>query len=102
MRIKQAVARALIGRLPPDEQTRMAADVVAWLCADLPPAKRQEKLELLAPRLLTRLRTGQFGLPLVAYYHLLHLPPLRWLRPTVTPTESRAAGEAAHRTSQRL
>jgi hypothetical protein len=66
--------------LPGDAQARMAADVVDWLCADLAPAERQEILEPLTARLLARLRNGQFGLQLVAYYHLLRLSPWRWLK----------------------
>jgi hypothetical protein len=79
MEIKAALTRALLNGLPVDEQERMAADVVAWLCADLAAAQRQEKIEVLGPRLLKRIRAGQFGLRLVVYYHLLRLPPLRRL-----------------------
>jgi hypothetical protein len=75
--IKEALTRALLNRLPVDEQERTAADVVAWLCADLPPAEQPEKIEKLAPRLLERIRAGRIGLRLVVYYHLLRLPPLR-------------------------
>jgi hypothetical protein len=81
MGIRQAMTRTLMGWLPPEEQTRMAAAVVAWLCADLPPCEQREKIEWLAPRLAERIRKGQFGLRLVIYCHLLRLPPLRWLRP---------------------
>jgi hypothetical protein len=87
MEIKKALTRALLNWLPVDEQERMAADVVAWLCADLPTAQRQEKIEKLGPRLLKRLRAGQFGLRLVVYYHLLRLPPLRWLDPRAAAAE---------------
>jgi hypothetical protein len=66
--------------LPVDEQANMAVDVVAWMCAGLPPAERQIQIARLAPRLLDRIREGQFGLRLVIYYHLLRLPPLRCLR----------------------
>ena len=83
MGIRQAMTRTLMGWLPPDEQTRMAAAVVAWLCADLPPGEQRKKIEWLAPRLAARIRKGQFGLRLVVYYHLLRLPPLRWLKPAV-------------------
>jgi hypothetical protein len=90
MEIKQALIRALVNWLPADEQERMAADVVAWLCADMTAARRQEKVEKLAPRLLKRMRAGQLGLQLVIYYHLMRLPPLRWLHcrdaPAETPT----------------
>jgi hypothetical protein len=85
MGIKSALTRALLNWLPVDEQERMAADVVAWLCADLPTAQRQEKIEKLGPRLLKRIRDGQFGLRLVVYYHLLRLPPFRWLDPRREP-----------------
>jgi hypothetical protein len=81
MAIKKALTRALLNWLPVEQQVRMAADVVAWLCADLPAAQRQEKIEKLGPRLLKRIRDGQFGLRLVVYYHLLRLPPFRWLDP---------------------
>jgi hypothetical protein len=81
MGFRQAVTRTLMGWLPADEQTRMAAAVVAWLYADLPPCEQQEKIEWLAPRLAARMRKGQFGLRLVIYYHLLRLPPLHWLQP---------------------
>jgi hypothetical protein len=85
MEIKKALTRALMNRLPDDEQVRMAADVVAWLYADLSPTQRQEKIEKLAPRLLERIRAGQLGLLLVVYYHLLRLPRLRWLDPRGAP-----------------
>jgi hypothetical protein len=85
MEIKKALTRALMNRLPDDEQVRMAADVVAWLYADLAPAQRQEKIEKLAPGLLERIRAGQIGLLLVVYYHLLRLPILRWLDPWGAP-----------------
>jgi hypothetical protein len=88
MEIKVALTRALLNGLPADEQERMAADVVAWLYADLPPAEQREKMEKLAPRLLERIRAGRIGLRLVVYYHLLRLPPLRWLDPRGAPAES--------------
>jgi len=81
MRIRSALTRTLLNWLPAEEQVRMAADVVAWLYADLPPAEQREKMEKLAPRLLERIRAGRIGLRLVVYYHLLRLPPLRWLDP---------------------
>jgi hypothetical protein len=81
MGFKKTLIRALLDRLPVEEQERMAADVVAWLCAELPSFQRQEKIEKLAPRLLKRIRAGQLGLRLVAYYHLSRLPPLCWLDP---------------------
>ena len=81
MAIKKSLTRILLDWLPVDEQERMASDVVGWLCADMPTAQRQEKIEKLGPRLLKRIRAGQFGLRLVIYYHLLRLPPLRWLDP---------------------
>jgi hypothetical protein len=87
MAIKKALTRALLSWLPADEQERMAADVVAWLCADMPAAQRQEKIEVLGPRLLQRIHAGQFGLRLVVYYHLLRLPPFRWLDPRSAPAE---------------
>jgi hypothetical protein len=85
--IKQALTRVLLDRLPADAQARMAADVVAWLCADLPPAEQREKIEKLGPRLLKRIRAGQLGLRLVVYYHLLRLPPFRWLDLWGAPAE---------------
>jgi hypothetical protein len=93
MEIKKALTRTLLNWLPADAQARMAADVVAWLCADLPPAQRQEKIEKLRPRLLERIRDGQFGLRLVVYYHLLRLPPLRWLGPRGTQAEDPAKSQ---------
>ena len=87
MEIKEALTRALLNWLPVDEQVRMAADVVAWLYADLPPAEQREKMEKLAPRLLERIRAGRIGLRLVIYYHLLRLPPLRRLDPRGAPAE---------------
>jgi hypothetical protein len=86
MGIRSALTRTLLNSLPADEQVRMAADVVAWLYADLPPAEQREKIEKLAPRLLERIRAGRIGLRLVVYYHLLRLPPLRWLDPREAPT----------------
>ena len=56
--------------LPADDQARMAADLIAWLYADLPPAEQQEKIEWLGPRLIEMIRKGCFGLSLVACYHL--------------------------------
>jgi hypothetical protein len=90
MRIKQALTRVLLNWLPADARERMAADVVAWLCADMPTARRQEKIEKLAPRLLKRIRAGRLGLWLVIYYHLLRLPPLRWLDRHAAPAEDPA------------
>jgi hypothetical protein len=87
MEIKEALTRALLNWLPLDEQERMAADVVAWLFADLPPAEQREKMEKLAPRLLERIRAGRIGLRLVVYYHLLRLPLLRWLDPRGAPAK---------------
>jgi len=52
------------------------ADLITWLCADLPPAGQREKIEWLGPRLLERICKGRIGLPLVVYYHLLRLPNL--------------------------
>jgi hypothetical protein len=93
MEIKEALTRALLNWLPVDEQERMAADVVAWLCADLPAAQRQQKIEKLGPRLLKRIHAGQLGLRLVVYYHLLRLPPLRWLDPRGAPAEGPAKSQ---------
>jgi hypothetical protein len=87
MEIKQALIRALMNWLPAAEQEQMAADVVAWLCADLTAARRQEKVEKLAPRLLKRMHDGQLGLPLIIY-HLVRLPPLRWLHCHEAPAEA--------------
>lgn len=86
MGIRQAVTRTLTSWLPPDEQRRMATTVVAWLCADLPQCEQREMIERLAPRLAARIRKGQFGLRLVIYWHLLRLPPLRWLQPGIEQT----------------
>jgi hypothetical protein len=93
MEIKQALTRALLNWLPVDEQERMAADVVARLCADIPAAQRQDKIEKLGPRLLKRIRAGQLGLRLVVYYHLLRLPLLRWLDPRRAPAEDPAKNQ---------
>jgi hypothetical protein len=90
MDIKASLTRALLNGLPVDEQERMAADVVAWLCADMPAAQRRDKIEVLGPRLLHRIGTGRIGLRLVVYYHLLRLPPLRWLDPRRVPAEDPA------------
>ena len=95
MGIRQAMTRTLMGWLPPDEQTRMAAAVVAWLCADLPPCEQREMIERLAPRLAARIRKGQFGLRLVIYWHLLRLPPLRWLQPGIEQAGIAPDGELA-------
>ena len=95
MGIRQAMTRTLMGWLPPEEQTRMAAAVVAWLCADLTPCEQREKIEWLAPRLAERIRKGQFGLRLVIYCHLLRLPPLRWLRPVEEQVGISSDGELA-------
>jgi hypothetical protein len=95
MEIKKALTCALMNWLPADEQVHMAADVVAWLYADLPPAEQWEKMEKLAPRLLERIRGGHIGLRLVVYYHLLRLPPLRWLDPRGTPAEDPAKSQSS-------
>jgi hypothetical protein len=95
MGIRQAMTRTLMSWLPPDEQTRMAAAAVAWLCADLAPCEQREKIEWLAPRLAARIRKGQFGLRLVIYCHLLRLPPLRWLHPVVEQIDISSQGELA-------
>ena len=87
MGMKKALTRTLLNWLPVPEQERMAVDVVAWLCADMPTIQREKKIEILAPRLLARIRAGQFGLRLVVYYHLLRLPLLRWLDPRGAPAE---------------
>jgi hypothetical protein len=91
--IKRALTHVLLNWLPADVQARMAADVVAWLCADLPAAQRREKIEVLAPRLLQRIRAGQFGLRLVVYYHLLRLPAFRWLDPRGAPAKDPAKSQ---------
>jgi len=95
MGIKSALTRTLLKGLPADEQVRMAADVVAWLYADLPPTEQREKMEKLAPRLLERIRAGRIGLWLVVYYHLLSLPPLRWLDPRRAPAEDPAKSQVS-------
>jgi len=88
MRAKNELTRMLLDLLPPEDQARMARDVILWLCADLQPAERQQKVEKLAPRLLARIRQGQLGLKLIVYYHLLRVPPLSWLdRGRVTAQE---------------
>ena len=81
MGMKQTLTRILMNWLPADEQARMVARLVAWVYADLPPAEQQEKIEWLGPRLIERIRQGRVGLRLLAYTHLLRLPPLRWLKP---------------------
>ncbi|HSR32926.1 MAG TPA: hypothetical protein VLY63_20375 [Anaerolineae bacterium] len=90
MKTIQVVTRVLVSWLSAEEQARMAADTVTWLCAGLPPAERQAEIQRLAPGLAERVRQGQFGLGLVAYYHLLRLPPLRWCHQWILPVESRA------------
>lgn len=102
MGIKGALTRVLTNWLPADEQARMTANLLAWLCADLPPAERQEKIEQLSPRLLGRSRKGQLGLRLVVYTHLLRLPPLRWLRQWVTLVEAHPSSLAARPASRWL
>ena len=94
MGIKGALTRVLMNWLPADEQARMMADFIAWLYADLSPAAQQEKAERLGPRLVEMIREGRFGLLLVIYYHLLRLPPLRWLDRWVAP-EAPAEGQLA-------
>ncbi len=79
MNIKRRLIRNLLHRLPPDDQERMVADVIAWLYAELLPAERQEKIQRLGPRLLAMIQQGRLGLPLLIYYHLLRRPRLRWL-----------------------
>ncbi len=97
MGIKQALTRVLMNWLPADDQARMAADLIAWLFADLPPAEQQEKIERLGPRLIEMMHEGRFGLPLLVYYHLLRLPPLRWLESWVKPVEAPAKVRLAPR-----
>jgi hypothetical protein len=46
-----------------------------------------------APRLLERIRAGRIGLRLVIFYHLLRLPPLRWLDPRGAPAEGPAKSQ---------
>jgi hypothetical protein len=86
----QVVTRVLVSWLSAEEQARMVAGTVTWLCADLPPAERQAIVQQLGPGLAERVRQGQFGLGLVAYYHLLRLPPLRWCHQWIMPEESSA------------
>jgi hypothetical protein len=93
MGMKKALTRTLLNWLPVDEQERMAADVVAWLCMDMTTTQREEKMAILAPRLLARIRAGQFGLRLVVYYHLLRLPLLRCLDPRGAPAEGPAKSQ---------
>jgi hypothetical protein len=80
MGMKRVVTCKHIAWLPENEQARMAADVVDWMCPNLLPVERQDTPGRLATRLLARIRKGQFGLQPVAYYHLLRLPPWRWLK----------------------
>jgi hypothetical protein len=79
MGIRQALIRVLMDRLPSEEQTRMVADVIAWLYPDLPPAEQQVKIDRLGPRLAAMIRQGRLGLLLLVYYHLSRVAPLRWL-----------------------
>jgi hypothetical protein len=101
MGIKQALTRVLMDWLPSDNQARMAADLIAWLFADLSPVERQEKIERLGPRLIEMMGKGRFGLLLVIYYHLLRLPPFRWLEHWVAPVEAPPEGQLARLASHR-
>ena len=85
MDIKRRLIRNLVDRLPPDDQERMVADVIAWLFAELQPAERQEKIQRLGPRLLEMIKQGRLGLPLLIYYHLLRRPWLHWLARWASP-----------------
>ena len=95
MGMKQTLTRILMNWLPADEQARMVARLVAWVYADLPPAEQQEKIEWLGPRLMAMIREGRFGLPLLVYYHLLRLLPLRWLESWVKPVDAPPEGQLA-------
>ena len=95
MGIKHALTRVLMNWLPPDDQEQMVADLIARLYADLPPARQQEKIEWLGPRLMAMIREGRFGLPLLVYYHLLRLLPLRWLESWVKPVDAPPEGQLA-------
>lgn len=78
MGIKQALTRVLLNWMPADDQARMVADFIAWLYADLPPTRQQQKIERLGPRLIKMVHEGRFGLPTLIYHHLLPLLPLDW------------------------
>jgi len=101
MRIKQALTRALMAWLPSDDQARMAADLITWLFADLSPVERQKKIERLGPRLIEMMGEGRFGLLLVLYYHLLRLPPFRWLERWAAPVDASPEGPLARLASHR-
>jgi hypothetical protein len=77
--IKQVLTHFLMNRLPVDEQAGIAADVIAWRFADLPPAEQQKSVEQFAPGLMQMMREGRVGLSLLIVHHLLRLPPFHWL-----------------------
>jgi hypothetical protein len=90
--MKRRLIRVLMNALPADEQERMAANLVAWLYSDLPPAARQEKAGQVGPRLVAMIRQGRFGLRLLIYTHLLRLPGLRRLDPWVVASAGAPGG----------
>jgi hypothetical protein len=100
MGIKQALTHVLMDWLPSDDQARMAADLITWLFADLSPVEQQERIERLGPRLIEMMGEGRFGLLLVIYYHLLRLPPLRWLERWAAPVEAPPEGQLARLASR--
>jgi hypothetical protein len=95
MGIKQALTRVLMDWLPSDDQARMAADLITWLFADLPAVERQEKIKRLGPRLIEMMGEGRFGLQLIIYYHLLRLPPFRWLERWAMSADASPEGQLA-------
>lgn len=84
MKLKQEFTRILWAMLPLDQQQVLVYDFLDWLYADLSPAQRQEKANLLAPRLIKRLEMGEIGLPLVLFQHFkslsLSASVIRWVR----------------------
>jgi hypothetical protein len=91
--MKRRLIRVVMRALPADEQARMAANLVAWLYADLPPAARREKAAQVGPRLMAMIRQGRFGLRLLVYTHLLRLPGLRRLDPWVVASAGPPGGQ---------
>lgn len=74
MKLKQELTRRLWVMLPPDQQQVLIYDFLDWLYSDFPPILRQEKTNLLAPRLMQWIAEGKIGLSLILYLYLKRLP----------------------------